>query len=472
MLANVHNHFDDCPGQKVKCKHCGKLQTKNGTRQRQHLENCDSYAGHELQNQLRSSIPPASPGPSSNSPGLSSTFLSLNDEDAPSSSAPSSLGPRFSGISKVQRKPSANDLRQQKERRDRALANLFYGACLPFNLVESPEFRAFVRSLSTSYNPPSRAKLSGDMLDGTYQNVKDQVFGVLGRSRHLHLTLDESANVNHDRVINLSCRTEGHAFYLYTKVAVLGQTLSAEALKAWLEESVTAIGSEYYRYIPTYPSEKFPHDNDKKLQIVPQLTLKIVSGRVTSLATDTNSTMRKLWRLMLEDPAHQTNKIICIGCDSHGIQLLIKDILQLPEFRSTFKEASAVVSTIRNSPKLLSEFRRIQQRMGIPARQLVQSVITRWGTQTKMLESLLENQQTLTTFELEMSASATAAQQVTFSTLHRPRFWTLLDVIVGFLKPTSSIQTSSESDAYYAFYVVANWAAILRRLRSVGSFVG
>lgn len=175
---------------------------------------------------------------------------------------------------------------------------------------------------------------------------------------------------------------------------------------------------------------------------------------------------------MFEDPAHQTNKVICVGCDSHGIQLLIKDILQLPEFRATFKDASAVVSTIRNSPKMLSEFRRIQKTMGIPGRQLVQSVITRWGTQTKMLESLLENQQSLTAFELLMSASATAAQQTTFSTLHRPGFWTLLNKMVGFLKPISSIQTSSESDAYHAFNVITNWAEILRRLRAAGSLVG
>lgn len=253
-LANVHNHFDDCPGQKVKCMHCGKLQAKNGTRQRQHLEKCDSHARHEVENQMRSSIPPESPEPSSNSQGLGSSFLSLNGEDAPPSlapsapssapsSTPSSLGPRFSGITKVQKKPSAADLRRQKEQRDRALANLIYGLCLPFNIVDSPLFRAFIRTLS-SYKAPSRATVSGSMLDNTYRSVKDQVFGVLGRSRHLHLTLDESSNVNHDRVINLSCRTEGQAFYLHTRVAPLGQTLSAEALKAWLDESVMAIGGE------------------------------------------------------------------------------------------------------------------------------------------------------------------------------------------------------------------------------------
>jgi hypothetical protein len=68
------------------------------------------------------------------------------------------------------------------------------------------------------------------------------VFGILGRSRYLHLTKDESSNSNNDRMINLSCRTENQAFYLHTRVAPLGVSMTAEALKSWLVDSIEEIG--------------------------------------------------------------------------------------------------------------------------------------------------------------------------------------------------------------------------------------
>jgi hypothetical protein len=196
------------------------------------------------------------------------------------------------------------------------------------------------------------------------------------------------------------------------------------------------------------------------------LTFTIASGRITSLTTDTNNTMRKLWRLMQAEPS---GEILCVGCDSHGLQLLIKDILRLPGIESTFKKASLIVTSLRNSPLLLSHFRRIQQTTAMPACQLIQSVITRWGTQARMLESLVENRQTLVRFEAELSDQH---QHQQFRALGNPSFWADLNGILSVLGPITTIQKASESDSYHVPHVLASWAAVLRRLRAFGSFAG
>jgi len=221
--VGVHANFDDYhPSDtgkpRVQCKHCGAVRAKNTTKQGKHLQHCTAFLNHDLENQMRSSPPPILPEPSS-------TFVSTPGNAEHSSqvhSARSALAPQ----------------QRQRAQRDQALFNLFVECNLPYNVVESPAFKAFVGTFSRSYKTPTRTKLSGEMLDAGYQQVKGKVFENLGRSRYLHFTMDESSNTNNDRVINLSCRTEHQAFYLHTKVAPLGESMTAEALKTWLHHSV------------------------------------------------------------------------------------------------------------------------------------------------------------------------------------------------------------------------------------------
>jgi len=137
------------------------------------------------------------------------------------------------------------------------------------------------------------------------------------------------------------------------------------------------------------------------------------------------------------------------------LQPLIKDILRPPGIEPTFKKASVIIISLSNSPLLLSHFRRIQQTTAMPASQLVQSVITRWGTQAGMPVSLVENRQSLTRFEAELSDQHQHQHQQ-FRALGNPSFWADLDGILSVRVP----------------YVLVNWAAVLRRLRAFGSFAG
>lgn len=241
--VGVHANFDDYhPSDtgkpRVQCKHCGAVRAKNTTKQGEHLQHCTAFLNHDLQNQMRSSPPPTLPEPSS-------TFVSTPGNANHCSqvlSARSPLAPQPAGVSKAKPSPSVHDLQRQRAQRDQALFNLFVECNLPYNVVESPAFKAFVGTFSRSYKTPTRTKLSGEMLDAGYQQVKGKVFERLGHSRYLHFTMDESSNTNNDRVINLSCRTEHHAFYLHTKVAPLGESMTAEALKTWLVDSIDEIG--------------------------------------------------------------------------------------------------------------------------------------------------------------------------------------------------------------------------------------
>ena len=82
--------------------------------------------------------------------------------------------------------------------------------------------------------------------------------------------------------------------------------------------------------------------------------------RVNSLATDTCSTMRSLWELIHKDEDLQ--HVFTVPCDSHGLRLLIKDILeQISWFKTVFASAQSMSTKFRTSPKQLSILRRHQK---------------------------------------------------------------------------------------------------------------
>jgi hypothetical protein len=64
-----------------------------------------------------------------------------------------------------------------------------------------------------------------------------------------------------------------------------------------------------------------------------------------SFATDTCSTNQNSWTRLLNIP--ETKHVILVPCDSHGLQLLIKDLLtSVPSINAVWLKASNIVNTL------------------------------------------------------------------------------------------------------------------------------
>ncbi|KAG6080720.1 hypothetical protein E4U16_008195 [Claviceps sp. LM84 group G4] len=72
--------------------------------------------------------------------------------------------------------------------------------------------------------------------------------------------------------------------------------------------------------------------------------------RVNSITTDTCSTMIAFWRLLNEDPL--TAHIFTVPCDSHGLQLLVKDVVTSEPMKGLISKAQSIVSKFRSSPNV------------------------------------------------------------------------------------------------------------------------
>lgn len=232
----------------------------------------------------------------------------------------------------------------------------------PLSLFDEPWMKGFLHRLNTAYKVPSHTKFAGPLLDQAYDKVKHDTQVAVNDSSYLNLITDGSSNINHERMTNISCHTELGALHLSSQ-DIPTHTHDAQALATYMDTQIRI----------------WIHD---KLQ------------RVNSLAVDTENKMRKMIQLLEKTPGWE--HVFFVPCDSHGCQLLMKDISEMPWFAPIFKKAQMVATYFHKADKQLAILRMYQLR-GEQKRvfSITLSCITRWGTQVGLIKSLLRSQMSL-----------------------------------------------------------------------------
>jgi hypothetical protein len=249
-------------------------------------------------------------------------------------------------------------LRAKKQKLDSAAALAVYMTARPFRLWEDKYFRAFVGLLSDFlYIPPRHEIIGGDLLDQTYLEVRSRVLSILDEQSSLQFVLDKSPDINHRRMVNLSVVIPKFGSFYLENEDVKDKSLNSQFLVEW-----------FFQKTKQYCSD---------------------SKRMSSLSTDTCATMQKTWTGLEEHPL--LKHAFFIPCDSHGLQLLIKDVLESQPFCDIIAKAQMIVSTFHRAPKQYAILRSKQEKPTA----FVLSVITRWGSQYGLVLSVLKNKQAL-----------------------------------------------------------------------------
>jgi hypothetical protein len=72
-------------------------------------------------------------------------------------------------------------------------------------------------------------------------------------------------------------------------------------------------------------------------------------GGINAVATDKCNDMRAVWRIVGNDP--RTLQVFCVPCDSHGLQLLMQDILcKIEPVRRIRLAAEHIVASFHHAP--------------------------------------------------------------------------------------------------------------------------
>ena len=103
-----------------------------------------------------------------------------------------------------------------------------------------------------------------------------------------------------------------------------------------------------------------------------------------SVITDTASVMKAAWRIIEENHPN----IVCLGCNSHIINLLIGDILKIEEIQVVVNNAKMIVNYFKSHVQAAAKLKRIQIDNYNKEISLVLPILTRWGTHLGCLQSL------------------------------------------------------------------------------------
>jgi len=318
---------------------------------------------------------------------------------------------------------------------DLAFANVCYVQALPFALYESEAMKNALHKLHPAYKPPNRKAVGGPLLTTSYNSLKLQVLATVARLDFLNVISDESSNINGSRIFNTCLHTPQGALH-WTSQDIAAKRLTAENVATTLRQLMHEISNGEY-------------------------------SRLNSLSTDTCDTMLKTHWLMLQFP--ELKHVFFIPCDSHGLQLLVKDIVNLPVFKTILDQAQNIAKAFKKSTLQLARLRDIQKDIYGKPKSLCLSVITRWGTQFRLIASVLNSKEALRRYAT--SHNAVVEKLLPYGAANiiddqEQRFWPALDRLRELLDPVDEAVRMSESNKSHLGTVIQRWETIARHLNA------
>ncbi|GBC07875.1 hypothetical protein RclHR1_07750002 [Rhizophagus clarus] len=297
---------------------------------------------------------------------------------------------------------------------DRKLAKFFYSAGIPFTAIENPYWLDFIQTILPAYNSPNRRNLANNLLDAEYQVERQNLDKVLNNASNITLVSDGWSNIRRESVLNFILCLPKPIFY---------------DAKYTGSESHTAeyIYNEFKSIIEDIGPSKF-----------------------AGVLTDNASAMRSAWKLLNQDYP----RLICLGCNAHIGNLLIKDILKLDWVERSMNQAKQIVNFFRTHHQaesiLLNQLNTIT---------LVQPVETRWGTCLDSIQSIrrckLGLQMSVVQPEVSSKMTHDLKEQILGDLL-----WANLEALDYFLTPFVKLIRLFESDTPLLSYIYEEWRQI------------
>lgn len=306
---------------------------------------------------------------------------------------------------------------------------------LPFTAFEaSKELRNSYRLLNPAVEFPSRKELSTTLLDKQYELTMSKVYKRLDSEPLLNFSIDETSNICRQRIQNVCINTRSYgAFYGFSE-DIKDQTMNAEHSADW------AIGA------------------------MKRLKRNRPWSELNSLVMDTCNLQRSAGQKLLEHS--ELKHMFLVGCDSHGIQLLIKDLLNTKFFGDVFQQAQGVVAAITNSPKQLGILREKMATYPEGVIALALSVITRWGSQVRMLRSLRKAKRALIAYFQNLPTDASDIIKSFQANIIGPSFWIFVEHALQVLEPIDEELEKGESDRSTLPDILPRWKRIYAALET------
>lgn len=295
-----------------------------------------------------------------------------------------------------------------KEELDEITANFFFRTGIAFRIADSKAWKILIGALNPAYaaDMASAKMLSGRLLEQQYVETSKKLKTVLNETEGLMLASDGWTNIKGDHIVNFIIKAPSHQPFFYKSVDTTG-----------IPQTALAISEEITKVLEEVGSSKF-----------------------CSVVVDNANVMQAACKLIEEKYPF----ISAYGCAAHGANLLIKDIVGLPEYSKTINNGAKIIQFINNHHVAHAKFEEKRKEAGVKHK-LSSPVATRWYTEYTSAKDLLDAKILLARlahedFEVLSNINPKAASSKALSLMMSSDFCGQLDSLVNVIElPTKII---------------------------------
>lgn len=209
---------------------------------------------------------------------------------------------------------------------DQLIAQVCFSGARPLVFFEQQEMQELIQVLSPTYQIPSRQRIADELLDEAYNELWEEVLKELRRAEFLNITVDETTIVRSQRVVVMTITTPTKSWFIHLN-DMEDRALETPAIDNWILNSLQRLLLELDNLV------------DRK--------------RINSISTDTCAVMKSVWEKL--ENTSELRHCFMIPCDSHGLQLIMKDIVdskgsKVPRAVEVFRLALELAVFFHHSP--------------------------------------------------------------------------------------------------------------------------
>lgn len=296
---------------------------------------------------------------------------------------------------------------QERQTVDMKLANFFFRTGISFRLADSESFKDFVKSVNPVYasSLPSARKLAGPLLDAQYKKCFKLLQETIETSENLILISDGWTNIRGDHIVNFCIKAPGQKPFFHSSINTSGLTQNAIAVADAICNVIEEVGADKF----------------------------------SCVVTDNAAVMRAAWKIIEQKYPH----ISAMGCAAHGVNLLIKDILDTTNFIKIIKDSEKIIKFITNHHIAKAKYDEMRKLMNV-SHTLTMAVATRWFSRFTSLNDLSSSKYVLLQLidkheDLLQEISPKATSIAAIKLIKTNEFWESLTKVVKAIEYPANI---------------------------------
>src|SRR6266487_296822 len=315
---------------------------------------------------------------------------------------------------------------EEQETLEISLSQALFAAGVPFSFLENDYVIQFFQQLRPAFKLPNRKKLADELLDDVFDGVKAECNEQILQAKSLTMVSDGWSNINRESVQNFVICTPKPLFF--------------DAIYSG-EESHTA------KWVAN--------------EIIKQMEI-IDINKFSAVITDTASVMKAAWRIIEESYPN----IVCLGCNSHVMNLLISDILKIDQIKSVVENAKKLVNYFKGHIQAAAKLKRIQKENYSKEIALVLLALTRWETHIACFQSLQNSKTALEQALMDVKICQNMNLTLRAHILSDD-FWKDLNIITKIMEPMVSALKLFESDTSILSTVYSYFKKVMDQINQI-----